>query len=228
MPELVLTKTSFRPEVLVSILILLFKNLAYGVQQPVPEVSFRYPKIFDETCKRKLKYKIENEWKTELKRELGSFKEAWASHGPKLLRASVEIIGVEFRKKEYHATLTLCDFPSVSHPLLINMRYYLKSFSKNTQSMNIFVSLVHHEILHDYLLGKVPKDSAILAKYKNESRRTIHHIHLLALQKAVYLKLGWPELLKEVIAKDQNMPPYRRAWEIVEIEGHSSIVTELN
>jgi hypothetical protein len=50
-----------------------------------------------------------------------------------------------------------------------------------------------------------------------EDERVRDHLHLLALQKAVLLKLNEPDALKEVIAVDSALPGgyYKRAWELV-------------
>jgi hypothetical protein len=56
------------------------------------------------------------------------------------------------------------------------------------------------------------------------------HLHLFALQKAVYLKLGLAETLNRVIKKDQSLPnkSYGRAWQIVnDREDYSAFIAEL-
>lgn len=193
----------------------------------LPKVTFRYSRIYDQTCSKKYGYVIEDDWIKELDKRLPEFIKSWKDQGEKLFKTTFNILGTGSRKNEFHANFTLCDFPSISHPLLINMRYYLNSFTDNAQSTDVFVSLVHHEILHDYLLGKKPKKSIYLEKYKSESPRTLGHIHLLALQKAVYLELDWHERLKKIVEKDSNMPPYKRAWDIINFEDYMAIVREL-
>ena len=61
------------------------------------------------------------------------------------------------------------------------------------------------------------KESLLLERNKAEPERTRNHPHLLALQKAVLLKLNETEALKNVVAIDSQLPGgyYERAWKIV-------------
>jgi hypothetical protein len=61
------------------------------------------------------------------------------------------------------------------------------------------------------------KNSRLLKERAAEPERIRSHLHLLALQKAVLLKLNEPEVLKEVIAVDSQVLGgyYKRAWEII-------------
>ena len=68
------------------------------------------------------------------------------------------------------------------------------------------------------------------AHAQNEPILVQTHLHLMAVMKQVYLKLGRSEQLKEIIARDSAAPnpAYRRAWQIVnDIEGHQAFVAEL-
>ena len=57
----------------------------------------------------------------------------------------------------------------------------------------------------------------------------LNHLHLFALQKATYLKLGWQNQLKDVIFKDESLNmDYKRAWGIVnQHENYLSFIEEL-
>ena len=115
-------------------------------------------------------------------------------------------------------------------PLLVNMRYSLKSFSPTPLTMDVTVGVIFHELLHRYLAGKIPANSKLLLKYKSEDETVTSHLQLLALQKAVYLKLGRAGTLKRIVQEDQDLPnkSYTRAWEIVDgRESYKSFIEEL-
>jgi len=83
--------------------------------------------------------------------------------------------------------------------------------------MRYKVDTLFHELLHVFLNEHPVRDSALLEQNKSEPERTRDHLHLLALQKAVLLKLNEPEALKNVVAIDSQLPGgyYKRAWDIV-------------
>ena len=85
------------------------------------------------------------------------------------------------------------------------------------------------ESLHWYVHPLVPKPSRLLAKYEGEDLLVRNHLHLLALLKHVYVKLGRTRELALVVDADQHLPraAYRRAWEIVNAEGDEPFVSEL-
>jgi hypothetical protein len=185
-----------------------------------------YSPIFDSACKNATKNPIKPQWVKELKARQGEFVAAWSHKGRRLLRATVEIAGHRFRRTELSATLSLCGLPTLSHPLLIKMQPYLKSFSKTPQGTDLLVGTVHHELLHHYLKGRIPASSALLLKYKGETQRVRAHLHLLSLQKTTYLKLGWKKELQQVVSNPGNND-IKRAWNIVKAVGHGPFVKEL-
>jgi hypothetical protein len=97
------------------------------------------------------------------------------------------------------------------------MRYALRSFTPEPVSMRYKVDTLFHELLHIFLSRHPIENSALLKEHAAEDERVRDHLHLLALQKAVLLKLNEPDALKEVIAVDGALPGgyYKRAWELV-------------
>jgi hypothetical protein len=84
--------------------------------------------------------------------------------------------------------------------------------------------------LHNYIGSFLPQKTPLLEKYKLESKGVLNHLHLLALEKGVYLMLGWKSKLNAVIAKDESLPnsDYKRAWEIVnENQNYLTFIFEL-
>jgi hypothetical protein len=57
----------------------------------------------------------------------------------------------------------------------------------------------------------------LLQQRAAEPERVRDHLHLLALQKAVLLKLNEGDALRDVVAVDSALPGgyYKRAWELV-------------
>ena len=195
-----------------------------------PQVRLYYAEMFDFVCGQQTKYQIDQKWVSELDSRLPEFRTLWQGAGPTLLQTSADVVGKSFDQTEFAVNFSVCSFPSMSDPLLINMRYSLKSFTAAPIGPNVTVSIIYHEILHQYLKGKIPRASKLLAKYAGEGDTVLSHLHLFALQKAVYLKLNQPQTLNDVIKKDQSLPnkAYARTWEIVNtLEDYTSFITEL-
>jgi hypothetical protein len=96
--------------------------------------------------------------------------------------------------------------------------------------MFLFSGLVFHELLHTYIGRYNGLESKLAEKYASEPLVVLTHLHLLALMKQVYLKLGRADQLREIVARDSASEDtaYRRAWQIVnDIEGHEAFVSEL-
>ena len=96
--------------------------------------------------------------------------------------------------------------------------------------MFLFSGLVFHELLHTYIGRYDRLESRLIEKYSGEPLVVLTHLHLTALMKRVYLKLGRADQLREIVARDSASedPAYRRAWQIVnDIEGHEAFVREL-
>ena len=85
--------------------------------------------------------------------------------------------------------------------------------------MRYKVNTLFHELLHIFLHRHAITNSALLKEHASEDERVRDHLHLLALQKAVLLKLNQGDTLKEVIAVDSALPGgyYKRAWELVNV-----------
>jgi hypothetical protein len=196
----------------------------------VPAVSFSYAAEFDGACAQQTKYQIDPAWISELKSRLPELTSDWAKEGSALLGTSETIIGKPFRDKQVSVSLSVCSLPSMADPMLINMRFSLKAFTPMPLPEDVTVGIIFHELLHRYLVGKIPADSPILMKYRDEDDTVKSHLHLLALQESVYLKLGRSDTLHRIVAKDRDLPnkSYGRAWDIVDSrENRQDILSEL-
>jgi hypothetical protein len=93
-------------------------------------------------------------------------------------------------------------------------------------------SSLFHELLHVFLFRRPVASSILVQEHAQEPERVRAHLHLLALQKAVLLKLDEGDALKEVVALDSALRGghYKRAWELVDAtdSGYLKYVAELS
>jgi hypothetical protein len=187
----------------------------------LPRVQVKYDAAEDVTCSKLPGGSIKEEWKAELLAREPEFIRLWEAEGPRLVAATEAISGEDFPSQEITARLTLCSVPSESFPetgrVTINMRYALSSFTPEPVSMRYKVNTLFHELLHIFLQRHPIANSALLREHATEDERVRDHLHLLALQKAVLMKLNQADALKEVITVDSMLPGgyYKRAWELV-------------
>lgn len=190
-------------------------------QATLPRIRVEYSPSEDLACSLPPGSPIKEEWKAELLSREPEFIRLWEAEGPRLVAATEAISGKDFPSQEITARLTLCSVPSESFPetgrVTINMRYALRSFTPEPVSMRYKVNTLFHELLHIFLQRHPIENSTLLKEHAAEDERVRDHLHLLALQKAVLLKLNEPDALKEVIAVDSVLPGgyYKRAWELV-------------
>jgi hypothetical protein len=214
---------------LVSCLLLVMAANASG--EPYPRVPLVFGYVpFDQSCERWRNAHIEPQWYAELKTKMQAFQDSWDQEAPLLLGTTIAEIHKPFRYTEMIATLTLCPIPSMSRPLLINVRPYLDGpTAQQPRPMFLFAALVFHELLHTSVIGALGP-SALLGKYKDEEPLVKAHLHLMAIMKMVYLKLDRAEHLQQIIERESanDNPGYRRAWQIVnDLEGYQAFVQEL-
>lgn len=192
-----------------------FSSFAHAGQ---PSITVAYNQSLDSACSFFRGYQIKDEWKAELTSRQQEFENLWKAAGPKMIETAEQITKKPFPEKHFSARLSLCDLPSFSFlGIGVNMRYALKSFTAIPVPMSYKVNTLFHELLHNYFLENPIVNSVLLKQYASEPERTRNHLHLLALQKAILLKLNETEILKNQIAIDSQLPDgyYKRAWEIV-------------
>ena len=183
-----------------------------------PTITITYSPRLDWACSVFRGPTIKEEWKTELVTRQPEFEELWASIGPKMIAATESITGNSFPADEISARLILCNLPSQSIlGLSVNMRYALRSFTSHPVPMRYKVDTLFHELLHNYLDEYPVRNSKLTQQHASEPDRVQNHLHLLALEKAVFIKLGELQALKDVITIDSQLPNgyYKRAWEII-------------
>ncbi len=214
-------------KVLLSCSLIFFLKLALATT--VPTVQLKYAYLFDSVCTMRTTYPISPAWTEEVKRKLPEWQASWNNEGNLLLSTAIQIVGKSFPQNHYTVPLSLCNFPSMSEPLMVNVRYSLNAFTKKHISLNVTLSTIEHEILHTYIDSILPNHTPLLEKYRNESQTVLSHLHLFALQKGIYLSLNQNAILKDVISKDASLPngEYKRAWEIVNRVGYLAFINEL-
>lgn len=194
-----------------------------------PSVILRYSDIFDSWCSNQTGIEIT---KTDADRLITIFPDlqaAWDKAGPPLLVKTESIVKKSFYQNELIGTVFLCKkTPSMSMPLLINANWFVKD---NPQPADLVVDIIYHELIHTYLVDNFPNlfSSPLITKYQNEGDGVLAHLHLMAIQKKVYLALGLKDRIDGVIKFDSEYykGAYKRAWEIVNLEGEDNFVLEL-
>jgi len=157
---------------------------------------------------------------------------AWDGEGPSLLQTATKIIGKPFIYSEKDIPVFLCSaIPGWGLPLMVPVTPYLKTANGSDTWDNFeFIDAVFHELLHMYVVRALrwnPRTD-LLKKFGNEAIYTKIHLHLYALQKAVYLASNkgdwWARTLKRTRGFGAE---YQRAVDIVEQEGFEPFIKEL-
>ncbi len=171
-----------------------------------PKVVLRDSWVFDSWCSRQNGNPIHVEEAQKLDKILPDLQAAWNNAGPAMLKKT----------------------PSMSMPLLINGNWFV---SESPRPVDLVADIVSHELIHTYLVdnfrNRMP--TPLLTKYRNEDGRVLSHLHLMAIQKEIYLELGLNARIEGVIKFDSEVlaGSYKRSWEIVNAEGADKFVEEL-
>ena len=206
------------PSAAVCLVVLALIGAIGAARAAQPAVTVDYSPSLDAACSALRGGSIKDEWKEELSARKPEFDALWARLGPRFIDAAEGLTGKSFPTGAITARLTLCNVPSQSFAgVLVNMRFALKSFVPAPVPLRYKVDTLFHELLHVHLSGFSSAGSALLAQHAAEPECTRNHLHLLALQKAVLLKLQEGAALADVIAVDGQLPGgcYKRAWAIV-------------
>jgi hypothetical protein len=191
---------------------------AHHARAAQPSVTVAYNPSLDSACALVRGGTIKEEWKAELASRKPEFEALWASAGPKLVAAAEAITTKPFPSEQFTVQLTLCNLPSQSIVgISVNMRYALSSFISPPVPMRYKIDTLFHELLHVFLASHPMAKSPLLEAHPSESECVRNHLHLLALQKAVLLKVKEHEALRDVVAIDGQLPGgcYKQAWALV-------------
>jgi hypothetical protein len=213
-------------------LILLGAPLA-AQDRSAPRVDLVYARVFDRNCTQITKTEMNAAWQDEATQRQSEFQAMWDKEGPAYIKTALAEVGLPFPYAEMQAYLTVCTTGgSMSTPLLINLRPFLSSTAAlrgRRWPQWYFPGLVFHELMHHYVMPVTP-ESVLRRKYEREPVVTLNHLHVMALERVVFSKLGLAEQLTFLDRdyRTASAPEYRRAWEIVnDIEGAQSFISEL-
>ena len=222
----------------------MFRNLAIGLALAAsgisyaadqtnatgyPSVTMAYSWLLDNTVAEKTNFIVKPEWVDELEKRTPEFQQSWNDQAGILLGKTIELTGGRtFKETEMHAAFVLCNMASLSFPLVLNVRRYLTVvLGPRVEPMYLFNAQVFHELLHTFVVENLPDTTPLQEKYKNEDQVTKNHLHLMAIQKAVYTSLGRLDELKALIDSDSQIGgSYKRSWDIVNSEDYQAFVDE--
>lgn len=117
--------------------------------------------------------------------------------------------------------------------LVLGLRYILdpNPWCRKGSRSDEFTTTLFHELLHVWIDENVSQESPLIKKYSSEDVVVYAHIHMMALQKMVYLNLNRLDLLEMIDDGYRHFAPlsYQRAWEIVnDIEGYEIVLQDIH
>jgi hypothetical protein len=162
----------------------------------------------------------------ELYNRLAEFQAVWDKDGNDYLQVVIKEIGRPFPLKEVQATLTACEFPSMSSPFLIYTRPFLSSAPK-PHPVSVFPIVIFHELMHIYLRNM--RDSSWYSKFSSESEGVLNQAYIMALEKFVTERLGKTIVLQWIDTRYRTRltPDHKRAWELVNDKGYNVFMEEI-
>ena len=198
--------------------------LAAAIALPKVDIIYApHGNIFDRGCKDVVQADIDAAVKVRPDLEA-----EWAREGPQYLNAAFEAIGKPFPYGEMQAYLTVCPGTNaMSSPLFINVRQYLPGAAHPSPAGD-FSEKLFHELMHHYV-SAIGMNTPLRKKYGSEPMVVQAHLHVIALEKLVLMKLGKTAELKFLEEEYRTSPKesYARAWEIVNQEGYEKFIEEL-
>jgi hypothetical protein len=181
---------------------------------------------------------VHTDWIQEAVRELPHFQASWDRDGSTLLATTTELFQQPFPRREESVHLHLCRSQhSMATPLLVEYAPFLEGPTGGHPAPKaLFIDEVFHELLHRYVVTLVAHwPTPIAARLSGEAQIVRVHLHLMAIQRAVYTRLGRADLIASDQAHIQRIGgPYLRAWSIVNdpaapgYVGYQALLAELH
>lgn len=172
--------------------------------------------------------------KSELDKQLPGLKAAWKKDAPLLFMELFSVFNRGIKAKERTAILYLSNAWSYGSDrfLVLGLRWILdpESWIFKVNREDSLIATIFHELLHIWVDENINQESPLLKKYSTEESEVRNHIHLMALQKMVYQKLGREDILEMLDEqyRKRSLASYRRAWEIVnDIEGCEAVLQDI-
>lgn len=204
-----------------------------GDPSSTPRIGFHYSGYIDRLiCPSDARASITPVARDELKRRLPDLDRLWSKEGPALLASASRLTGKPFAQSEYDIPVFLCSaLPGWGLPLMVPVNLYLRSMSgAGAWDDREFVDAVFHELLHMHVVRSLGWSlrTPLLKRLTGEAFYTKIHVHLYAVQKAVYADLGKEDYWARTVARAKTFPPeYSRAIDRVEQDGAQPWIEEL-
>lgn len=172
--------------------------------------------------------------KSELDKQLPALKVVWEKDAPLLFKQLFSVFNCGIKAKERTAIFYLTSAWSYGSDrfLVLGLRWTLDPqpwvFKVNREEG--FTVTIFHELLRIWVDENISQESPLLKKYSTEGSEVRNHIHLMALQKMVYQKLGREDILDMLDEQYRKhcLASYCRAWEIVnDIEGCEAVLQDI-
>jgi len=200
-----------------------------------PKLAFKYDwrgKMMDAAINLYYQNDTIAKLKNKLDNQLPNLIAAWQSQAPVLFQEIFSNFKRGFKQNSRTAIINLSHFWSYgSHKFLIlGLRSFLEEpWDRPISPEDNFVWIVFHELIHVWVDENVKSNSPLLEKYANEHNEVKEHIHLMAIQKMVYQNLNRLDLLNYTDESYNHFAPqqYKRAWEIVNIEGYETVINDI-
>jgi hypothetical protein len=205
---------------------------ASALEAGYPLIYFQYSPAYDSKyCP--TAHEITPEWVASAQTVVSSLQSAWDLEAPVLLGAVAKTIR-PFRTRGEIAGLFLCrDLVSFSYPLFISAWPFIpEAMNGKPLPLSHIKFITFHEVLHRFVTENLDPSAPtpLLKKYSEEAPNVRDHLHVMAIQKLVYLQVDPSgESLKQLLAYERGYgKDYQRAWEIVNgPQGHEAFVQEL-
>ena len=200
-----------------------------------PTVILEYGALLDQVCSKGRPPEVTERAAREIRQGTQRFQDRWSTDGQPLLDAALNEIGIEAPFKEIRASLISCGLPSMSAPLLINVRHFISatdgSFSTDGNGIN---NLILHELLHRVVVAALERhpqgETPMWSKYKAHPPIVRNHIHVYALEKIAYESAGKSRELRKIKEWEASFPSWKTkeaAFKIVGSEGAARLVEDL-
>jgi len=211
---------------------------------PGPAVTLEYSRLLDGPCFAALNRAPDPAAVDELTTTLPVWRSQWERDAPPLFAEVEKLTGQSFKFHETIAAVITCPtYPSMSIPLMLNARRFLKSTAPDgrpPEDAKAFSRMIFHELLHRYVKERVAElpggTTPLLQKYKDEPQVVRSHLHNVALMQVVYKALGRTDDFAEsrtagyttsAIAGLRGAGDMDRALAIIEAEKPETLVREL-
>lgn len=184
------------------------------------KLNIQYSSIYD----RRIHEWRNQEYKELSKEEISNIdklKKTWSKIESKSFKVLSKVSNLKWKKTEIDCYLARKTAP-FSTPLTIPIK----------KDIDSLIETILHELIHNLLLqnpDKIKKSNVkkYIKKYGKLSRTTLLHILVHAILKKALMEIFGETQTKLFIKKYDNMPDYKKAWEIVEKETSEEIIKNI-